>query len=92
MKPIVVFLLKTVAKLVNGHKQIYIINETMRAELDFIRQALNDDSGFLSKCLVLPSLFQRPQRHLCLGIALSFPVEDTPLTFEYGGTCHSLTK
>jgi hypothetical protein len=35
-----------VAKLFNGHKkQIYIINEKMRAELDFIRQALNDDSG-----------------------------------------------
>ena len=39
------FALKTAAKLVNGHKQIYIINETMRAELDFIRQALKDDSG-----------------------------------------------
>ena len=39
------FALKTAAKLVNGHKQIYVINETMRAELDFIRQALEDNSG-----------------------------------------------
>ena len=46
--------------------------------------------GFLSKCL-LPSLFQRPWQHLCLGTALSFPVEDTTLTFEFGGTCHSPT-
>jgi hypothetical protein len=39
------FALKTAAKLVNGHTQIYIFNETMRAESDFIRQALKDDSG-----------------------------------------------
>jgi hypothetical protein len=39
------FALKTAAKLVNGHKQIYVINETMRAELHFIRQALEDNSG-----------------------------------------------
>ncbi len=39
------FALKTAAKLVNGHKQVYAINKTRQAELDFIRQALNNDSG-----------------------------------------------
>jgi hypothetical protein len=43
------FALKTAAKLVNGHKQIYIINKPMRAELDFIRQALKDDLGISFK-------------------------------------------
>jgi hypothetical protein len=36
------FALKITVKLVNGHKQVYVINETMRAELDFIHQALQD--------------------------------------------------
>ena len=31
--------------MVNHYKQIYVINETMRAEIDFIRQALREDSG-----------------------------------------------
>ena len=39
------FALKTAAKMVNHYKQIYVINETMRAEIDFIRQALADNSG-----------------------------------------------
>jgi hypothetical protein len=39
------FALKTAAKLVNSHKQVYAINKTMQAGLDFIRQALNNDSG-----------------------------------------------
>jgi hypothetical protein len=39
------FALKTAAKMVNHFKQIYIINETMRAEIDFIRQAMSEDSG-----------------------------------------------
>jgi hypothetical protein len=39
------FALKTAAKLVNSHKQVYLINKTMRAELDFIRKALNDNFG-----------------------------------------------
>jgi len=50
------FALKTAAKIVNGHKQIYVINETMRAELDFILSGKpwRTTRGFLSKCL-LPS-------------------------------------
>jgi hypothetical protein len=75
------FSLKKAAKLANGHKQIYVINVTMRAELDFIRQALEDNSGIS---------FEEP--HLCSEITLSFPVEDTPLIFEFGGICHFLTK
>ena len=39
------FALKTAAKMVNQYKQIYVIIETMQAEIDFIRQALREDSG-----------------------------------------------
>jgi hypothetical protein len=39
------FALKTAAKMINHYKQIYVINETMQAEIDFIRQALREDSG-----------------------------------------------
>ena len=39
------FALKTAAKMVNHFKQVYVINETMQAEIDFIRQALREDSG-----------------------------------------------
>ena len=38
------FALKMAAKMVNTHSQVYIINETMREELNFIRQALQHDS------------------------------------------------
>jgi hypothetical protein len=38
------FALKMAAKMVNNHYQVYIINETMREELDFIQQALQHDS------------------------------------------------
>jgi hypothetical protein len=34
-----IFSLITTAKLINGHKQVYVINKTMQAELDFIHQA-----------------------------------------------------
>jgi hypothetical protein len=46
------FALKTAAKLVNSHKQVYLINESMRAELEFIRQALSDDSGIVFEMLI----------------------------------------
>ncbi len=39
------FALKTAARMVNHHKQVYFINETMRAEIEFIQQALKEDSG-----------------------------------------------
>jgi len=38
------FALKTAARMVNHHKQFYFINETMRAEIEFICQALREDS------------------------------------------------
>jgi hypothetical protein len=38
------FALKMAAKMVNSHSQVYIINETMREELNFIQQALQHDS------------------------------------------------
>ena len=37
------FALKTAARMVNHHKQFYFINETMRAEIEFICQALRED-------------------------------------------------
>jgi hypothetical protein len=39
------YALKTAAKLVNNNKHMYIINDMMQDELDFIRQALQEDSG-----------------------------------------------
>jgi hypothetical protein len=39
------FALKMAAKLVNNSKHMYIVNKTMREELEFIRHALDDDSG-----------------------------------------------
>ncbi len=39
------FALKLAAKLVNNSKHLYSVNETMHEELEFIRQALDDDSG-----------------------------------------------
>jgi hypothetical protein len=39
------YALKIAAKMVNSHKQVYLINGTMQAEINFIRQALTEDSG-----------------------------------------------
>ena len=39
------YALKTAAKLVNNSKHMYIINGTMQEELNFIRQALQEDLG-----------------------------------------------
>ncbi len=39
------FALKTTAKMVNSHKQVYINNGTMQAKIHFIRQALKEDTG-----------------------------------------------
>ncbi len=38
------FALQTASKMVNSHSQVYLINETMREELKFIRQALQENS------------------------------------------------
>jgi hypothetical protein len=39
------FALKTAARMVNHHKQIYFVNETMQAELDCTQQPLKKDFG-----------------------------------------------
>ncbi len=43
------FAMKTTAKMVNSNKSFYPINESMREELNFIRQALSEDSGIKFK-------------------------------------------
>jgi hypothetical protein len=83
------FALKTAAKMVNHFKQVYVINETMRAEIDFIRQALREDSGISFLKYQLPSSFQELQRLLCLGTApFELAVAYQPY-FGFGGTYHS---
>jgi hypothetical protein len=67
------FALKTMAKLIIGHTQIYIINETLQAELNFIRQALQDDLrtvfevliGFIIPRTSTASLFGDRFLHAC---------------------------
>ena len=70
------FALKTAARMVNHHKQVYIINETMQAELDFIRQALESIQEYHLKC---PSciFFQELQQLLCLETVPFKLMEDT---------------
>jgi hypothetical protein len=70
------FALKTAAKMENSHKQVYIINETMQAELDFIRQALESIQEYHLKC---PSciFFQELQQLLCLETVPFKLMEDT---------------
>ncbi len=70
------------AKLVNGHKEVYVINETMGAELDFICQALQEDSGIDSVVpieLVIPrmpttSLYGDKSLHACGGYSTTLRV------------------
>ncbi len=84
------FALKTAAKLVNSHKQVYLINETMQVELEFIRQAITDDSGIVFE-VQLRSLFQELQWPLCSETAPFKPVADTPLPSKSGGIFLSQT-
>ena len=85
------FALKTAAKLTNCHKQIYVINETMRAELDFIRQALEDNSGITFEVPIAFIIPKTPTASL-FGDSSLLSCGGTPLIFEFGGICHSLTK
>ena len=76
------FALKTAAKMVNHYKQIYVINETMRAEIDFIRQALADNSGISFEVpigLIIPrtptaSLFGDSSLRACGGYSTTLRV------------------
>jgi hypothetical protein len=76
------FALKTAAKMVNHFKQVYVINETMRAEIDFIRQALREDSGISFKvpiAFIIPrtptvSLFGDSSLRACGGYSTALRV------------------
>jgi hypothetical protein len=46
------FALKMASKMVNSHSQVYLINETMREELKFIRQALQENSKIPFEVLI----------------------------------------
>ncbi len=85
------FALKTAARMMNHHKQVYVINETMQVEIDFIRQALRENSGILFEvpiAFIIPrtpaaSLFGDSSLWACGGYSttlkvwwyLSFPDE-----------------
>ena len=52
------FALKTASKMVNSHSQVYVINKTMREELHFIQQALQENSKFSFEA---PIAFHNPE-------------------------------
>jgi hypothetical protein len=74
------FALKTAAKMVNHFKQVYVINETMQAEIDFIRQALRENSGISFEvpiAFIIPrtptaSLFGDSSLQACGGYLTAF--------------------
>jgi hypothetical protein len=74
--------LKTAAKLVNSHKQVYLINKTMQAELEFIRQAITDDSEIVFEvpiAFIIPrtpaaSLFGDSSLQACGGYSITLKV------------------
>ena len=74
--------LKTAAKMVNSQKQVYVINETMHAKLNFIRQALEGDSGILfevAMAFIIPrtpraSLFRDSSLLACGGYSTALQI------------------
>jgi hypothetical protein len=70
------------AKLVNNSKHLYSVNETMREELEFIPQALDDDSGIKFKtpiALIIPRmptacLFGESSLLLCGGYSIQLKI------------------
>ena len=76
------FALKTAARMVNHCKQVYVINETMLGEIDFIRQALRDDSEILFEvpiAFIIPrtptaSLFGDSSLQACGGYSTTLRV------------------
>ncbi len=58
------FALKTAAEMVNHYKQIYVINETMQAEIDFIRQALREESEISFEVLIAFIIPRTPSAYL----------------------------
>jgi hypothetical protein len=76
------FALKTAAIMVNHFKQVYVINETMQAEIDFIHQALREDAGISFKvpiAFIIPrtptaSLFGDSSLRACGGYSTALQV------------------
>jgi hypothetical protein len=74
------FALKTASKMVNSHLQVYIINETMHKELQFIWQALQEGSKIFFKtpiAFIIPrtpsaSLFGDSSLTSCGGYSIDF--------------------
>jgi hypothetical protein len=76
------FALKTAARMVNHHKQVCVINETVQREIDFIQQALRDDSEILFEvpiAFIIPrtptaSLFGDSSLQACGGYSTTLKV------------------
>jgi hypothetical protein len=76
------FALKLAAKLVNNNKHMYDVNETMLEELEFIRQALNNDSGinfkmpiaFIIPIMPTASLFGDSSLLSCRGYSIQLRI------------------
>jgi hypothetical protein len=76
------FVLKMAAKLVNNSKHMYIVNETMREELEFNHQALDNDSGiwfetpiaFIIPRMPTASLFGDSSLVLCRGCSIQLNI------------------
>jgi hypothetical protein len=58
------FALKTAVEMVNSHSQVYIINETMRKELNFYQQALQHDSKIPFKVPIAFIILRTPMASL----------------------------
>jgi hypothetical protein len=76
------FALTLVAKLVNINKHMYVVNKTMHEDLEFIRQAFNNDSGINFKtpiAFIIPrmptaSLFGDSSLLLCGGYSIQLKI------------------
>jgi hypothetical protein len=76
------FALKTAARIMNHHKQVYVINETMQGEIDFIQQALRENSEILFEvpiAFIIPrtptaSLFGDSSLQTCRGYSTTLRV------------------
>ncbi len=69
------FAIKKAAKMVNKHKHLYLVNSTMRDELNFLSKALEPDSGIV---------FKTPIGHLIPRMPTASIIGDSSLT-AFGG-------
>jgi hypothetical protein len=65
------FAMKEASRMINKHKHKYLVNATMREELNFISDALSQDSGIN---------FETPIAHLIPRIPTALIIEDSSLT------------